>query len=241
MGRNDKCFCGSGKKTKKCHYTVKETSKLAEIYKANVNFDLKVKNSNIHANCPVNCSSCCNDFFFVSENEFLLILDSIQRKGGKTLIETYQQKAEEYQSYLEVYYPDIMNMLDSFMPQGNREDTRIYFNDQFQWDRSKSCIFLENGKCTIYEDRPHICRMYGVCQCCPIINNEPYHFQEEVDLALTDLIKGERAILKRPYPLFYYFSFFLKQPYYDSIMQKLTMIRTKTEKEYAEFCEQIQM
>lgn len=33
MERNDKCFCGSGKKYKKCHYHISGESKLADMYR----------------------------------------------------------------------------------------------------------------------------------------------------------------------------------------------------------------
>lgn len=240
MSRNEKCFCGSGKKLKKCHSTVENNSKLADMYVKYAQFDSKVEKDGLKARCPKMCSSCCNDFFFISENEFLLILDSLLRKGGKTLVNSYIEKANEYQDYLMKHYPNIMRDLDSYMPDGKDVvEVRAYFNDNYNWNRSVSCIFLENGRCSIYEERPHICRIYGVCQTCEIINNKEIHFEEENELIWTEMIVGERTIMKRPYPLFYYFSFFMNSTYYDMTMQKLLMIRSKTERKYAEFTENI--
>lgn len=238
MSRNDKCFCGSGKKVKKCHSTVKSDSKLAEMYNKYIEFDKKVENDGLKAMCPKNCSSCCNDFFFISENEFLLILDSLLRKGGKSLVRSYIDKAKEYQEYLGKFYPNILNDLDSYMPSmENISDAKNYFNDNYNWDRNLSCIFLENGRCSIYEDRPHICRLYGVCQTCEIINNDSRNFEEAKELVWTETTVGERTIMKRPYPLFYYFSFFLNDMYYETMMKKLSEIRIKNERGYAEFME----
>ncbi|MCB6916224.1 YkgJ family cysteine cluster protein [Enterococcus avium] len=235
MSRNDPCFCGSGKKTKKCHSSIKENTKLADICIANVSFDRKVNQEKIQANCRENCSACCSDFFFVSENEFLLILDGLERKGGKKLIDNYIQKALEYQSYLMEKYPETLKALDSFMPQGTPNESKSYFNDNFDWDRSKPCIFLESGKCTIYENRPLICRTYGVCDTCEIICNPTRHFEEEKKLLEGMMLNGDEVILKRPYPLFYYFSYFLREEYFDQVMTKLSLIRTLPEYQYTNY------
>lgn len=239
MGRNDKCFCGSGKKVKKCHSTVNENSKLASIYVANINFDKYVDQEKISASCPKNCSACCSDFFFVSENEFLLILDSLLRKGGIALVQKYIKKSIEYHQYLESEFPEILSNLDILMPSYNSSlsESSVFFNDNYNWDRSKKCIFLENGRCSIYTDRPHICRMYGVCATCEIVGNPNRKFSESMELAKTDIIEGDKSILKRPYPLFYYFSFFLNSDYYDLTMNKLTMIRIQDEFHYGKFTE----
>lgn len=234
-------FLWKWEERKKCHSTLDSDSKLATMYQANISYDKKVSNEKITANCFSGCSACCNDFFFVSENEFLLILDSLLRKGGNQLVNIYKEKAQEYYRFLENEFPEIVLQLDAFMPQGNMEETKDYFNDNYNWNRAKSCIFLEDGRCSVYEERPHICRMYGVCNTCELINNKGHDIQEAAELIQTSIINGERAILKRPYPLFYFFSFFLNEPYYEGVLQKLTMIRTRNEKDYAKFTEQIMM
>lgn len=240
MGRNDKCFCGSGKKVKKCHFTVKENSKLASIYIANSDFDKHVNEENIRANCPKECSACCSDFFYITENEFLLILDGLLKKGGSTLVNKYIDRANEYHQYLADYFPEIINGLDEYMPKSDSiSGVQKYFNDNYGWNRSRNCIFLENGKCSIYEDRPHICRMYGVCSTCEILSNPEREFLEATKLIQTQIIMGSKPIIKRPYPLFYYFSFFLNEKYYETMMKKLSMIRSQNDLSYAKFTESI--
>ena len=48
MKCNDLCFCGSGKKHKKCHFDINPSSKLADIYRAYKEFDKYAKNNNIY-------------------------------------------------------------------------------------------------------------------------------------------------------------------------------------------------
>lgn len=217
---------------------MKDSSKLASIYIANVDFDKYVNEEKIGANCPKECSACCSDFFFITENEFLLILDSLLRKGGTALVNKYIARANEYHQYLDNGFPDIINNLDKHMPRSDSlSSVQKYFNDNYGWNRSKSCIFLEDGRCSIYEDRPHICRMYGVCATCEIISNPERKLSVAVKLAETDIIMGSRPILKRPYPLFYFFSFFLNGKYYETMMKKLSMIRSQDDLGYGNFTE----
>lgn len=240
MSRNSPCFCGSGKKTKKCHATINSGSKLADICRANREFDQDVQLHGKGAKCPAGCSACCNDFFFVSENEFLLILDRLQREGGNDLINTYRQKAKDYEVYVKEYFPGILEKLDTFMPATKNQLDKSFFNDDFLWVRSKSCIFLKEGRCSIYEDRPVVCRKYGVSVLCEVIDNDVYSSDKDVALDESAIIRGDNSLhIKRPYPLFYYFSALLEPPYYERTMRKLTMIRTKSEKEYATYTKQI--
>lgn len=78
MKCNDLCFCGSGKKHKKCHFDINPSSKLADIYRAYKEFDKYAKNNNIYNNCISGCYRCCKGVrFFITENEFMIILDYI--------------------------------------------------------------------------------------------------------------------------------------------------------------------
>lgn len=237
MSGNELCFCGSGRKLKKCHYTVKADSKLADIYLSYIRFDRAVRDNEIGAKCLDKCSLCCNDFFFVSENEFMLVLDWLIRNEGIRSVKKYIDKAIAYQQSLEYGFPEIIRELELYMPPMKLEDAGRYLDDNFNWNRSLSCIFLENGRCSIYDARPTICRKYGVCHECHIICNKKQHFEEEQQLYRSILIFGEENIVlsKRPYPLFYYFSHFLSENYNSLTMQKLLMIQTKNEKAYAEF------
>ncbi|MGM0282260.1 YkgJ family cysteine cluster protein [Enterococcus sp. AZ081] len=234
MERNAKCFCGSGKKTKKCHSTVEPDSKLANIYLDYLSFDKAVVDSGVANACPKGCSNCCNDLFDVSENEFLLILDEILRTGGKSLVNRYKQKALEYEKYLQLNFPNVIKKLDSNMPRNNNVlDLLPYMMRDSDWDRSKSCIFLDDGRCSIYNVRPVVCRKYGTCNTCPISKNKPVDVNSLDEV--VNIVYDGRIILKRPYPLFYWFSYFLNGKYEELTLIKLRMIREKSELQYGEF------
>ncbi|HAP5732883.1 TPA: hypothetical protein IU259_001050 [Enterococcus faecalis] len=237
MERNAKCFCGSGKKIKKCHFTVEPDSKLANMYLDYLSFDKIIESRQKFNQCPKGCSKCCNDLFDVSENEFLLILDEIMRIGGKSLLDQYKKKAIEYGEYLRLNFPKVMKKIDSSMPQSkNVLNILSYMMDGSDWDKSKSCIFLEDGKCSIYNARPVVCRKYGTCTSCPISKNEPIVVNSLDDVAY--IVYKDKTLLKRPYPLFYWFSHFLQGDYETMTFIKLKMMREKNELEYGAFTSQ---
>lgn len=236
---SEKCFCGSGKKKKKCHPYVIKNSKLADIYLAYQNFDKKVYKEHIAASCPNDCCECCYDFFFISENEFLTILDYLMVQGNYQI---FMEKAKNYADFIKKHYPNIHKDIDCYMETMNNENFDAkYFNDNYFWKRDIPCIFLKNGKCAIYEVRPAVCRGYGVCQYCSKINNNLNILKEQDRMIeTTTYIKNETTrILKRAYPIYYFFSYFLSDKYFKTTLIKLNYIRNLTEKEYADFCEKL--
>lgn len=239
MSRNEECFCGSGKKQKKCHSPVSVGSKLSDMYVKYYAYDNKIEQLKLSGKCPRNCFRCCSDYFSVSENEFLLVLDFLLRKGGQDLVDRYKKKADDYYQYMSLHFPEVTDELDKYVSDmESLEKSLLKFVDpNYFKSKQLKCIFLENYKCSIYEARPTICRTYGMCLSCNFINNREIHFKEEEDLASTQLIEGKRIIMKRPYPLFYYFSYFLNKDQYDGTMKKLSMIRSRSEKGYAEYTE----
>lgn len=239
MSRNEECFCGSGKKQKKCHSTVSAGSKLSDMYVKYYSYDNKIKELKLNGKCPRNCFRCCSDFFSVSENEFLLVLDFLLRKGGRELVDVYVKKANEFRQYMSINFPEVIEELDSYISDmASMEKSLKKFADlDYFKGRQLNCLFLEKYKCSIYEARPIICRTYGMCKPCAFINNKEIYFKEESDLTKTQIIQGKRVIVKRPYPLFYYFSYFLSDDQYGGTMKKLSMIRSRSEKGYAEYSE----
>lgn len=63
-----------------CYNRIKVNSKLANMCHHVNRFDLKCKEMNISNMCVNNCVECCKDYFFVSENEFLMILEELIHK-----------------------------------------------------------------------------------------------------------------------------------------------------------------
>lgn len=77
MGRNELCFCGSGKKYKLCHPEINERSLVAKL----LTLYTKIDERNSHAigsPCVKGCAHCCTDDFDVHFSEFLAILDYLE-------------------------------------------------------------------------------------------------------------------------------------------------------------------
>ncbi len=238
MERNESCFCGSGKKYNKCHYGINEKSKLADMYKANVLFDKACTAMTVSNNCITGCSECCKDYFFVSENEFLLILEWLLNKGEN--INLYKEKAIVSLNIIKKRYPDMVEQLDKHMPKSGSDIlTSKYFNDNERVTDLPPCIFLNTErKCSIYECRPIVCRTYGSTTRCDKINNDTIEFKETTDLYKTStmvLSNDGAPIIKRPYPIFYWFSFFLKEPFYSTMLLKVSKIKDISESDYYDF------
>lgn len=229
-----KCFCGSGKKHRKCHSTVMPFSKLALLYLSYKRFDARVQDLEDKSNCINNCCSCCNDFFYIYENEFYLILDFIQREMGKDKIDYYVKKANEIERLVLTEYPKLHNYLSEYMPISDNFNSK-YFDDSFNWRESEiPCIFLENKRCTIYKARPVMCRLYGTCITCTKINNKDILFDEVQKMVENSIIvRGNPVLSSRPYPIFYWFSFFLtNECFRRNTYENLDHIRTLNESDY---------
>lgn len=241
MGRNDPCFCNSGKKHKKCHTSIDEKSKLADMYRTTSAFDRFANEKGITNNCPSSCHDCCHDFFFISENEFLMILDRIVADSNFNLSDVIKS-AKEYESIFKDKFPKIYRKLDSFMPNSNNFANRNeYLDDNLNSRTLPTCIFLNSGGlCNIYSIRPHICRTYGSCISCPKVNNLEFLSDEFNNMIISHdfifkKVGDQDKIYKRPYPIFYCFSFFLDNIYFDTTMKKLKSIRSLNEHDYYKF------
>lgn len=238
MNRNEKCFCGSGIKYKKCHYRISGESKLADLYRAYSSFDDDCKEKGITNTCPSNCSRCCSDFFFISENEFLLILEEIIHRGED--ITLYKEKADKVKQVLLDSYPSVISQLEESMENGGAEllQTR-YFIEYERADNVVSCIFLNNNnKCSIYSVRPSICRQYGSTVACQFLKNKEWNIDSEKKLVEGIILKKgptDNAILKRPYPLFYWFSTFLDEKHISHTLSKMEKFATLKKESYYDY------
>ena len=76
MGRNDSCFCGSGKKTKKCHPDINESSLVAKLL--GIYAEIDKRNSKANTICEIGCADCCADDFEIHLSEFMAILDYLK-------------------------------------------------------------------------------------------------------------------------------------------------------------------
>lgn len=244
MERNDKCFCGSGIKYKKCHYRIHAESKLANVYKVYNDYKNACAQKGICNACTKGCSQCCNDYFFVTENEFLLILEELLYR--KADIKDYISRAKNVIDYVGKIHPEILKKLNECMPLSFDKMDISFFRDTINPKDLPKCIFLDdNNRCSIYNVRPTICRGYGMTEVCEIINNEKKEFQENDKMYMetsvisrTDGMGSE--IIKRPYPLFYWFAFFLDDPKYNLTMEKVKRIGNTKNDDYYDFTIKLQ-
>lgn len=239
MERNDKCFCGSGIKYKKCHLRINGESKLANMYRAINAYEVVCNEKNICNSCINGCSKCCSDFFFISENEFLMILEELLYR--KEDINGYISKAKEAIKMISKIHPDVIKKLEEYMPTSfNGGLDSEYFNDVFNDSDLPKCIFLnDNNKCDIYNIRPVVCRCYGTTESCEYIKNHISQFKEKQKMLLESEIitntKNEQSIIKRPYPIFYWFAFFLNEQYFNLTMTKVENIKNMKLDDYYNF------
>lgn len=158
MGRNDLCFCMSGKKTKKCHPDIDEKSLAADklrIY-GKLDQDLKAHQENGTTLCVPGCSDCCHDYFAFQSVEFDLILNELTKWDTEKL-KSLIKKIEKYWEMLESEYPEATRILLS----GNGNEIEEVNNTIDK--TSFPCIFLDETTqlCQIYNSRPFKCRIFG--------------------------------------------------------------------------------
>lgn len=241
MGRNDLCFCGSGLKQKKCHKGINEKSKWAAIYKANKAFDEAVEVSQRGSLCPTTCSICCDALFPVSEEDFLFIIDYLCH-GDLDLLDEKIASAwiisDHIQKHFPKYWQELSGEMETTYDWHNIE--RKYFGNDFQLSASlPRCMFLSReGRCEIYEQRPQVCRSFGTDYPCSISQNKVTEEGIESSSNLSGVHNSigsntRQRLVKRPYPLFYWFTYFLEDDFSRRVILKnLSMFKSTSEDAY---------
>lgn len=233
MGRNDMCFCGSGKKQKKCHPDIFENSIAANIIKFYNELDKEIDN-NIYGKCNVKCkqgcNECCEDFFNISEVEFAIIMEySVKTKGLERTLE-FIEKGLEMSIFFKEQYPLYYEQLEQDITGKDRMDALRISIDNLPDKQSKKCIFIdETESCSIYEARPIVCRTHGLCynndmpdnyRICSVIpclkaNKENMlcidKFSEIIESSyLYKDSNHDKGIMRRQYPIFYYIKMYFE-------------------------------
>lgn len=162
MGRNDLCFCGSGKKHKHCHHMISEDSLLAHALICLKDVDQKITQAKAEQGfttiCETDkCNDCCSDYFFVSITEYFLIKATLLSQNKRDFFENcvnvaksqldkfHEERPEDYERLIDTQH-------GSKFVQPNDSNIRLF----------NPCPFLnEEGLCEGYEARPIICRVYG--------------------------------------------------------------------------------
>lgn len=227
MGRNDICFCGSGKKTKYCH-DFNEHSQAGSLVKLYQRIDNKISqhycNNQLKSKCSKGCSECCYHYFTISDIEFDLILNEL-KKWSVEQIEILKQRVHIAWKDFAKSYPDYANNLELYGT--NRQD--IVMKDAFDSPEilNSPCLFLgEDSSCMVYNVRPIICRRFGIAMmkdanqqipnykiCEKIGNSLPASkWQADIEELEAEIMsftvikspKFEYAINRRRYPIIYF-------------------------------------
>ncbi len=261
MGRNDICFCGSNKKSKKCHPDINENSLAAKIIKSHNKVDRLIsehqKNTEKNSKCHKGCSECCYHYFLITDCEFSIILNEINDWDNDKK-EALSNKVKQYMDIFETEYPEIVTYLNT--NHSGSKDIFLEVNNIIT-KTSFPCVFLEEEKqeCLIYNVRPFICRTHGnVMQ---ITNNEEFDYDtlnsiicnrigtyQNADwLVNIELIAGNEHDYKnvpiasnkfiriKEYPIFYhlYHNLFLEQLNFNVSPNLNLMFFSISEDEYA--------
>jgi Fe-S-cluster containining protein len=166
-GRNEKCFCGSGKKYKKCcgnKYSIHKDSLIGRLirgYREVYNLSEPIKSK---LPCKENCSECCNKTLFsIGFLEFDYIKYGLQELKPSQL-EDLKRRVLALREDLLNRAPEIFEDPSRYGKPENVGQWKIVssIHDKiFMKVGNSTCPLLENGRCIIYEYRPFVCRCYG--------------------------------------------------------------------------------
>jgi Fe-S-cluster containining protein len=228
VGRNDLCFCMSGKKKKVCHPDIHEESEAAaklKIYsKLEHNFKIHHQTTKGISLCVPGCIDCCFDYFAIQSIEFDLILNELARWDEEKL-NNLIKRVDKYWAMFENEYPEATQVLlkgtDNDIDKINASIDKTSF----------PCVFLDatTRLCQIYDFRPFKCRIFGTTYhipdpedgalgiACPkyesILNDDNFDvilcdvtelLDENTDLAIIHDKKRNVAVIHPEYPLIYY-------------------------------------
>ena len=228
MGRNDLCFCISGKKTKKCHPDIDENSleaaKLKIYGKLNEHLNNHRLNVSDETLCVPGCSDCCYDYYTLQGVEFDLILREL-KKWDKEKLDDLINKVNKYWKVLGEDHPQVSKLLTSTAP------SEIDDINQSIDKTSFPCVFLDEAShlCQLYDVRPFKCRIFGnsyyypsedegaigiACEKYgPVINEDNFDFllsdvteilNENTDLAVIHDKSRNTSVVNPEYPLIYH-------------------------------------
>lgn len=227
MGRNDKCFCGSGKKTKKCH-DFNDKSHAAELLKFYNDVSHRIEEhysmNDTEARCKKGCYECCFDNFTISDIEFDIILLELKR-WDTNRISALKERVKNDWYHFKRQYP---LQAENYEKDGTGNDEVVSRHTRYMPSKLDiPCIFLgEDGACEVYNSRPYICRRFGVAKMlnsdgsmtphkvCNVIGNsvEASEWQAEIEdledrYVRFNVIRNNKmkvCINKRKYPIIYF-------------------------------------
>lgn len=218
------CFCGSGKAYNICHAHVSKASMVAQLYALQNVIDTEIEKQRVEHElsfkCKPGCCECCSKCFFVSETEFVQILDWMIHNWDAEKIYKIIRKAQAQWKTLESEAPETARII-------NRQTTAKELLESREIIFPFPCIFLdEDGYCSIYSIRPLACRTHGTgivnlienirpCSKLPPILSawDRYANLTAFGKDMSDLIflnYDKYSIVRNPLPLLSYFEIVFK-------------------------------
>lgn len=235
MGRNDICFCGSGKKRKKCHSYIREDSYIESLYEMYYEIETIKEGYQYPLDhpCKKGCYDCCYDWFSITMLEFEAILASLKRKGMDYTKQVFEI-ALEYNVLMEKKDPELYSYLEQDLSgrdvaEDFKFQRRLYGSRPTRLPFPCPLLDKKNKSCTVYEDRPFICRTHGNTfstavslyksnfPTCDYITDsvDNANYTPEVKdefytkmMELNKLVQGEVRTLLTQYPIFYWFKLY---------------------------------
>jgi Fe-S-cluster containining protein len=207
VSRNSECFCGSEKKTKKCHPDIHPESKAAITLKTYQKIENEVtvyrETHKVNSPCKMGCAECCSDKFYISNVEFEIILKELRDNWNDNAIEAIYDKAFNNLELLKSIDNNLYHILEG---DGNK-DTSLYYKQVFSGSkRLFPCLFLdeETQSCKIYNSRPLVCRTHGTTHDNAKITPDVGQIMFEADRNFHIQI-DKKYFRIREYPIFYWF------------------------------------
>ncbi|KXY26560.1 hypothetical protein AT268_06100 [Bacillus cereus] len=233
MGRNDACFCGSGKKQKKCHSNVEQDSCVANLYKRYIKIDNIISEYREHHKefknhpCGKGCYNCCYDVFAISMLEFEVVLEELRNIGLEFSLKIFERSLEDLE-LLKIRHPDLYNRLEedaSFRQDVMLKDSNLY-SKTVRLPFLCPLLDITEGSCMVYNKRPMVCRVFGtthdsyslmlasgggeICEHIPSEHANALQTPEVEfsDTRVNDMLESElfgEKIQPREYPIMYWF------------------------------------
>jgi Fe-S-cluster containining protein len=239
VSRNELCFCGSGKKKKKCHRDIEPGSAFAHMVNLYNRLDDTIQKGIGNIRCRKGCFACCYQYFTITSVEFYYIISQMMAEQGMTKVQEFIDRG--YQDYLtyEEKYPEIIQVLKENHSNKNadNQDFMVQMNRIMQTNKNapmhnpNPCPFLdpETKGCSVYEYRPSVCRTYGVSY--ETIIEQPFMMCEHIEdglsyqsemadvsqyseelMRLGAFVVNEQVIVDKPYPIFYFCKIIKENP-----------------------------
>lgn len=190
--------------------------------------------------CPIDCSACCYDYFYVTLPEFYLTLYGLQKIP--TNLEYYHQKAlVTFKHFNNHYRNEVKRLMPSAASLLENVTNDFSEGEYVNYPNLPSCVMLNNGRCSIYKYRPNTCRKYGTTITCELINNIDYQNDSETNYNLYPLIKNTQLITSddmlintHKYPLWFCYGYFMQKKFRPFILKNLQLMMSISEEEYIE-------